>query len=289
LRGLHTISWTASDPDGDKLTYSIWYSRDAGQTWMPLDINLTDSSLAVNFDSLPGSDSGQLRVLASDGVNTSEARLPIGIHVPLKAPKITVSGAKDGASFSSNEDFVIQCSAFDLQDGMITDPNAFSWTDDKDGSLGTGLWLVPHLSPGKHLLTVVVTDTQGATASASLHLIIENPAKPAATAAKTVSELKPVADLSTLGQKWTVTEGDFHGTWIIHADSKVIEAFWEGPDHQQISDKLTLESFDGSTIVVYRESLKGRYQGKLSADGRHFIGTASWYPAGMTWSADIHY
>ena len=103
------------------------------------------------------------------------------------------------------------------------------------------------------------------------------------------SELKPAADLSALGQKWTVTEGNFHGTWIIHADSKVIEAFWEGPDHQQISDKLTLESFDGSTIVIYRESLKGRYQGKLSADGRHFIGTATWYPAGMTWSADIRY
>jgi hypothetical protein len=74
VKGRQSIAWKAEDADGDPLTFSVWYSADSGKTWVPLQIGLTSHTVDVDFDLVPGSDDGVLRVLASDGVNTSEAR-----------------------------------------------------------------------------------------------------------------------------------------------------------------------------------------------------------------------
>ena len=66
-----TMTWSASDADGDSLVFTIQYSVDGGAHWKPLGSNVTATSLVVSTDLLAGTMQGRFRVLASDGVNTT--------------------------------------------------------------------------------------------------------------------------------------------------------------------------------------------------------------------------
>ncbi len=68
-----------------------------------------------------------------------------------------------------------QAAAEDQEDGPL-DGVAISWTSDLDGALGTGSPLAINasdLSQGEHVMTVVVTDTSGQTATDSVAITIE--------------------------------------------------------------------------------------------------------------------
>ena len=43
----------------------------------------------------------------------------------------------------------------------------------------------------------------------------------------------------------------------------------------------------GRNVVLTRDGNGGTYSGTISSDGRSIVGTASWYPAGTTWSGVI--
>ncbi|RME63120.1 MAG: hypothetical protein D6790_05235, partial [Caldilineae bacterium] len=75
------ITWDASDKDGDTLSYAVFYSADAGQTWQLLAKDLTEPAYTVNVDSLAGGVDVRFRVVASDGVNTGVAETPQAIEV----------------------------------------------------------------------------------------------------------------------------------------------------------------------------------------------------------------
>jgi len=61
------LTWTADDPDGDTLTYTVEMSANGGQSWTRLAENLTTTTYSWNTASLaPGKDY-RLRVTADDG------------------------------------------------------------------------------------------------------------------------------------------------------------------------------------------------------------------------------
>ncbi len=91
MTGKQLVSWQGSDADGDSLTYSVWYSTDGGEKWLPLQVGLTEPSLEVDFDNLPGSNEAMIRVLGSDGVNTTEIRSAETFRVPTKVPRVEIS------------------------------------------------------------------------------------------------------------------------------------------------------------------------------------------------------
>jgi hypothetical protein len=64
------VTWDASDPDGDSLTYNVELSRDAGTSWTVLASKLIDKSWTwqVNLSD-PEGNSYRIRVRASDGAN----------------------------------------------------------------------------------------------------------------------------------------------------------------------------------------------------------------------------
>lgn len=68
----HTITWEAYDLDEDPLTYLLAYSRDGGDTWIPITSNLTQNSYSWDTSVLQRGDSYRVKVLATDGVNTAE-------------------------------------------------------------------------------------------------------------------------------------------------------------------------------------------------------------------------
>ncbi len=172
--GMQTISWQAKDTDNDSLTYTVEYSADGGQTWIPLNTSLTTTSLVVDFDSIPGSDSALVRVSASDGMLTSTDVSDGTFGVPFKRPQITISQPVDGATYLERVPFLVSADAFDWEDGSISNLTSYTWSSDKDGVLGTGPWIVAStLTPGEHTLAVTVQDSSGNQSSAQVHVTIE--------------------------------------------------------------------------------------------------------------------
>ncbi len=61
------VLWRATDPDGDPLTIDLWYSDDAGQTWLPLAERLPNTGYYVwQVSFLPVGAQYRIRVIARD-------------------------------------------------------------------------------------------------------------------------------------------------------------------------------------------------------------------------------
>ena len=66
------VSWSATDIDGDPLTFSLDYSTDGGVTWLPLSGQIPSTTIDDwSADLLAGATQGKFRVWVSDGVNTA--------------------------------------------------------------------------------------------------------------------------------------------------------------------------------------------------------------------------
>ena len=88
-----TTAWTASDADGDSLTFSALYSPDGGDSWLPLGIDIMGSSVTFNSAQIEGGDNVLFRVLASDGFHTTEQTVgPLNV---VQRPAIAVDAPAD--------------------------------------------------------------------------------------------------------------------------------------------------------------------------------------------------
>ncbi len=91
LSGKQTITWTASDPGGAKLTYRVQVSNDGGLAWYPLSNNLQDSQFAFDTSLLLGGAQTYLRVVAMNGVDSTIATLgPLTVKVN---PQLSVTAS----------------------------------------------------------------------------------------------------------------------------------------------------------------------------------------------------
>ncbi|MCD6481127.1 MAG: hypothetical protein J7L31_02500 [Thermoplasmata archaeon] len=68
----YTITWEAYDADADELTFAISYSNDSGETWLPIDIDVTGNNYILDTRWLPPGDKCLIKVIATDGVNTGQ-------------------------------------------------------------------------------------------------------------------------------------------------------------------------------------------------------------------------
>jgi len=68
---LVTISWNATDPDGDKLYYTILFSNDLGETWIPIVTDWSKNTYSWDTSNLKDSSDYLIRVIATDGFNTN--------------------------------------------------------------------------------------------------------------------------------------------------------------------------------------------------------------------------
>jgi len=73
MAGLNcTVTWNASDLDGDPLAYTIAYSYDSGESWIPVATDVEGNSYVWNTSLLEDGSNYLVRVIATDGVNTGE-------------------------------------------------------------------------------------------------------------------------------------------------------------------------------------------------------------------------
>jgi hypothetical protein len=156
-----TLNWTASDLDGDALSYALFYSADAGQTWRTIATDLTATSYTLDTTRLAGSSQAQLRLLATDGVNTS-ATLSGLFSVSPKAPQAVIV-SPEAADMPAGQPLILEGAGWDAEDGTLSGA-ALVW---REGStmLGTGASLVLSApAPGWHTLTLTASDASGASA-----------------------------------------------------------------------------------------------------------------------------
>lgn len=167
-----TLTWTGSDPDGDALSYSVFYSHDAGASWVILATGLTSQSFEVSVDSLAGGSDVRFRVVATDGINTGHDETDAAISVPNKAPEAIITGPVMGHVVTPGALVVLQGTATDLEDGGLPD-EALQWSSDRQGGLGTGPSVALNsLEAGEHTITLTAIDSNGQTASASVEIFV---------------------------------------------------------------------------------------------------------------------
>lgn len=157
--GSHTITWDASDLDGNTLTFNVFYSPDGSQ-WIPLGSNITDKQLTVDSSEIPGSTSASIKVMASDGINTTTDVSDAPFTVGSKPPQATILSPEGNGNAVNGASILLQGSGYDLEDGNLADP-ALTWLSNLDGNLGNGARVLATLSPGLHTITLRATDSNG--------------------------------------------------------------------------------------------------------------------------------
>ncbi len=157
-----TIGWTANDPDGDQLFYTIQYSANGGDEWVPLLANYggtgaTNESITLDISAEAGTDgaSALLRVLVSDGYNTAMATSQ-PFTVARRSPFAAITNPGIGQMFAVTETVPLQGYASDPEDGIIAG-NQFVWSTGQTGQRAE----VSGLAPGPHTIQLTVTDADG--------------------------------------------------------------------------------------------------------------------------------
>ncbi|HXA51634.1 MAG TPA: hypothetical protein VNV86_15055 [Candidatus Acidoferrum sp.] len=174
-----TITWTAEDPDGDRLLYSLYFRGEEETQWKLLRANLHENS--ITFDSDVFADGKYFfRVVASDRETNppASAREATLISAPMMVdntpPLVTVGDVKrNGATAHVEWDAADSASALRRCEYSL-DANSWVPVEAADGvidSLREKFTLdLTGLTPGEHLLVIRAADSAGNTGLAKVVL-----------------------------------------------------------------------------------------------------------------------
>ncbi len=190
------VAWTASDPDGDELFFTVQYSSDGGQNWMVVAQNVREQSVMVDQTNLPASNSARFRVWATDGLNSSYDDSLVDAVMPNHAPEVEISAPANGATFAAGQTVALVGNGYDIDTGSLAGEQ-LQWASNRDGALGNGDHLsIATLTVGDHTITLAADDGQGGKDQASVQITIlgsfaENPAANGLTVGPTLVALDP--------------------------------------------------------------------------------------------------
>jgi len=155
-----TITWDASDADGDALTYNVDYSTDDGATWQKLAWGWPETTLEVDSARLPGSAQARIRVAANDGFLTTFA-VSEAFAVADHPPVAIILSTNLNRYYVGGQTILLEGAGYDAEDGMVSD---LTWHSDREGVLGTGPTLALNaddLAEGTHLIRLEAKDSTG--------------------------------------------------------------------------------------------------------------------------------
>lgn len=168
--GQETITWLASDADGDPLQFTILYSPDEGGNWYPVATNLTGNEYTVDVGRLPGGEGGKIQLIASDGFHTVQAQSTGTFTVPHPAPIATINTPADDQTFIANEWIKLTGSASAVG-GTASDNFTYIWSIDGQAvEVGSETNILP--GEGEHTIALTVYDDQGNYGEASVTVTV---------------------------------------------------------------------------------------------------------------------
>jgi len=156
--GVQTIEWNASDLDGGTLYTTILYTPDDGASWFPVASNVEGNSYLVDTTNLPGGSAAKIRVIVTDGFNTtqddSDATFAIADHPPV----VMISAPGSSVNFASGATITFNGLATD-EDPVLPD-TSYVWSYDSI-NFGSGPEVEAILPDGVHQVTLEVVDSKG--------------------------------------------------------------------------------------------------------------------------------
>ncbi|MBN2548276.1 MAG: carboxypeptidase regulatory-like domain-containing protein [Anaerolineales bacterium] len=164
-----TITWQASDADGDSLLSTLYSSKDGGLSWQLLGVDMPVNSYSLDVKELPGG-STVFKVSVSDGFNTAESVSSL-VSMPDQPPVITIIQPW-GVEFDGQEMVSLEAVAYDLEDGLLS-ANAIQWFDAQGNLLGAGT-LLQTAAPGAgtNRITAKAQDSSGQLSEAGVDITI---------------------------------------------------------------------------------------------------------------------
>ena len=177
LRGDAIVLWSTEDPDGDALEIDLYYSDDAGQTWLPLAEGLSDTGFYLwQFSFLPSGAAYRLRVVARDAHASSADQSGLLSIDPQPAPHVAIHSPTSGQeirgwfpvtwSVSAGAHPARRMSVVVRREGDDWQPLA---SDLVDG--GLLLWDTAAFPDGDYELAVLATQPEGAVARSATRTV----------------------------------------------------------------------------------------------------------------------
>jgi hypothetical protein len=161
----------------------------------------------------------------SDRLAQIEAELAL-VDFESKPPVVAIDSTMDGNSYTFGTPVTLSGSAFDVDEGPITDERLF-WSSDRDGELGEGATLtVNNLTPGVHIIALTAESLDGERRTRRISIEIGNTA-PVVTISSPISGLPYAAGESILfaGSAMDAEEGPIPGTqleWRSSVDNRIL-------------------------------------------------------------------
>jgi hypothetical protein len=174
--GLRTIQWSATDHDGDPMTFAILYSPDGGGYWTPVAWGIQGQSNQVNTDTWPGGTNARVRVIVTDGFRTAQDENDSPFVVSNKPPEtVVVVQPTNNAAVPANQPTVLEALANDLEEGLLSD-DAFVWSYGTN-VFATGRRVTATLPTGIKSVTLTVYDSEGRSnrVSVAVHMVDATP------------------------------------------------------------------------------------------------------------------
>lgn len=167
-----TLEWTASDGDGDPLTYMVEYSPDGGARWRTLSLDWPTNRFDLGPDMLPSSTNAILRVTASDGMNFSQVQTE-PFSVTNRSLAVHLYSPSEGEHFAGNQGILLEAMVWGMgEEAAALEP---VWSSSLDGPLGQGSRLeltASGLSEGTHLISAIAGDSFGVSATAQVSIAV---------------------------------------------------------------------------------------------------------------------
>ena len=171
--GPYTVRWAATDADGDALTAKVLYSADNGVTWQALAVNLSGNEVTLETPYLPGSTEARIKVLVTDGVNTTADQSDGSFTVDDKPPLLFLLNPRAGATYAVGEPVVLQALATDPEDGPL-DAAGLQWAlpGVARTSATGGDVVLEDLPAGEYVFKVTARDTEGQATSRDMKIVV---------------------------------------------------------------------------------------------------------------------
>jgi hypothetical protein len=167
-----SVSWTASDADGDSLTFNVQYSNDNGENWEMLVQNVNGTSVDIPASVVASGPHSRFRVWVSDGIHTSSDDSDAPFAVPNRTPTVEIASPVGGETLATDQTLNLQASAYDVDTGSM-EAEQLEWHSSINGLLGTGAQrTVTGLTAGMHTLTFQADDGWGGVATDTVRVTV---------------------------------------------------------------------------------------------------------------------